>query len=391
MEPWRSIISKKTVGAVLDRLGEDLQQVAVLVAVDEDLQLAQRLDGDAGLAGPLAEGVVVRVGRVQELDAVRLHRAHGLHDVVGVQRDVLDAGAAVELQVLVDLGLLLGDGGLVDRELHLEGAVGHDLRHQRAVLGGDVVAHELLHVREAHDLVVEADPLVHPAQFDVADAVVHGLEGAVGGGLDDGGGGDVAGQVGAVVAGALDQGVAGLAVGGDGGEDDGAVLVLDLVRLRDGAGAVLDGVGVGGARVRDLDGEVDDAVAVLGHVPGEELAPLGGRLDHRGEDEAGGAVLQDVAGGLAAAVLRSGVGDQLHAEGGGVVVRCLLGVAHGEDDRVHSLDREGVGLPGGVGSVVCGLRHSRRVSRVCKVRNSLRVHWATCPVIRRSWQAICTG
>src|SRR5881392_2362265 len=30
---------------VLDRLGEDLEQVAVLVAVDEDLQLAQRLDG----------------------------------------------------------------------------------------------------------------------------------------------------------------------------------------------------------------------------------------------------------------------------------------------------------------------------------------------------------
>ena len=63
--------------------------------------------------------------------------------------------------------------------------------------------------------------------------------------------------------------------------------------------------------------------------------------------------VQHVGGRLAAAVLRAGVGDQLHAEGGGVVVRGLLGVADGEDDRVHSLDREGVGLPGGVGSVVC--------------------------------------
>ncbi len=186
---------------------------------------------------------------------------------------MLDAGAAVELQVLVDLRLLLGDRGLVDRELDLEGAVGDDLRHQRAVLGGDVVAHELLHVREAHDLVVEGDPLVHPAELDVADAVVDGLEGALGRRLDHRLGGDEAGQVGAVVAGALDEGVAGLAVGGDGGEHDGAVLVLHLVRLGEAGGAVLDGVGVRGAGVRDLDGEVDDAVAVLGDVLGEEAAP----------------------------------------------------------------------------------------------------------------------
>src|ERR671917_280498 len=43
--------------AVLDGLGEDLQQVAVLVAVDEDPQLAQGVDVDPGLADPLAERV----------------------------------------------------------------------------------------------------------------------------------------------------------------------------------------------------------------------------------------------------------------------------------------------------------------------------------------------
>ena len=98
-----------------------------------------------------------------------------------------------------------------------------------------------------------------------------------GGRLDDRLGGGVAGQVGAVVAGAVDQGVPGLAVGGDRGEDHRAVLVLELVRLGEAGGAVRDGVGVGGAGVRDLDGEVDDAVAVLGHVLGEEAAVLGGR------------------------------------------------------------------------------------------------------------------
>jgi hypothetical protein len=55
-------------------------------------------------------------------------------------------------------------------------AVGDDLGHQRGVVRGDVVADELRHVHEAHDLVVEADPLVHVAELDVADHVVEGLE-----------------------------------------------------------------------------------------------------------------------------------------------------------------------------------------------------------------------
>lgn len=281
--------------------------------------------------------------------------------------------------------------GFVDRELDLERAVGDDLRHQGGVLGGDVVAHELLHVGEAHDLVVEADPLVHPAELDVADAVVDRLEGALGGKLDDRRCRREAGEVGALVVGALHQGVAGLAVRGDGGEDHGAVLVLDLVRLGEAACAVLDGVRVRGTGVRDLDREVDDAVAVLGDVVGEEGAPLGGRFDHGGEDEAGGAVGQDVTRGLAAAVLRSGVGDQLHAEGGRVVVRGLLGVAHGEDDRVHSLDREGVGLPGGFRAGVQSLSHVRRLSPHRKVRNSSRIRWSICSVSRHDGRTICTG
>src|SRR5580692_1982206 len=54
-------------GPVLHRLGEDLQQVAVLVPVDQDAQFAQGLDGHPGLPGPLAERVVVAVRGVQEL------------------------------------------------------------------------------------------------------------------------------------------------------------------------------------------------------------------------------------------------------------------------------------------------------------------------------------
>jgi hypothetical protein len=55
-------------------------------------------------------------------------------------------------------------------------AVGHDLRHQRGVVGRDVVADELGHVRETHDPVVETDPVFHLAELDVADHVVKRLE-----------------------------------------------------------------------------------------------------------------------------------------------------------------------------------------------------------------------
>lgn len=156
---------------------------------------------------------------------------------------------------------------------------------------------------------------------------------------------------------------------------------------------MLGGVGVRGARVRDLDGEVDDTVAVLGHMPGEEAAPLGGRLDDRGEHKTGRAVRQDVTRGLPAAVLRSGVGDELHTEGRGVVVRGLLGVADGEDDGVHALDREGVGLARGVGGGVGvhrGVSHGLSVPPFHKVRNSSRIHWAICAADRENEGAICT-
>ena len=112
----------------------------------------------------------------EELHALGPHRVDRAEDVVGGQRQVLGARAAVELQVLVDLALPLADRRLVQRELHPVVAVGHHLAHQRGVVGGDVVADELGHVGEAHHPVVEVDPLVHLAQLDVADHVVQRLE-----------------------------------------------------------------------------------------------------------------------------------------------------------------------------------------------------------------------
>ena len=174
-------------------------------------------------------------------------------------------GAAVELEVLVDLRLPLGDRRLVERELHPVVAVRDHLGHQRRVVGGDVVADELRHVHEAHHLVVEGDPLVHRAELDVADDVVERLEEplrlAVA--LDPGAlRGRVAGQVGAVVARAVDQRVPGLAVRRDGGHPDRAVLVGEVLRLAYDGRAGLDRLGDAPVDVGHLEGDVDDAVAV---------------------------------------------------------------------------------------------------------------------------------
>ena len=117
-----------------------------------------------------------------------------------------------------------------------------------------------------------------------------------------------------------------------------AVLVLDDARSLQAGRALGDRVFVRGARVRHLDGQVDRAVTVLGDV----AAQVGAGVYRALEDEPRAARLQDVRGLVAAAVLRALVRHAPHAEGGRVVVRRLLGVAHGEDHGVHAFDREGV-------------------------------------------------
>src|SRR5690625_2112973 len=105
---------------VTDRLGEDLQEVTVLVAVVEDAPLLQLLHRDADLAdaGPQLRIVVVRVRRIEELHPFGTHEVNGAQDVIRGKRDVLTSWLPVELEVLIDLRLLLAKCGLVQRELH---------------------------------------------------------------------------------------------------------------------------------------------------------------------------------------------------------------------------------------------------------------------------------
>src|SRR5207244_829035 len=216
--------------AILRRLREDLEQVAVLVTVDQDLLLLQHRPLLGDLAHAPRRLVVVRVRGVEEEEAALLQRLDRAHDVARRERDVLRAGAAVELDVLLDLALALALRRLVDRELDLPLAVRHDLGHERRVLGLDLLVAEVEDVRHPEDALVELDPVVHPAELDVADDVVDVREaytlGEAGSAVGEAAGarpkslgvavlrdGDVTGEERAAVVRAVDEGVDRVAVG----------------------------------------------------------------------------------------------------------------------------------------------------------------------------------
>ena len=210
-------------------------------------------------------------------------------------------------------------------------------------------------------------------------------------------GGDVAGQVGAVVPRAVDQGVPGLAVRRDGGDPDRAVLVGDVLGLADHGRAGPDRLGDAAVHVGHLEGDVDDAVAV----PAVVLDQRAVGVDRAVDDEADRARAEHERLVVAVAVLGAGVGLELHAPRGLVVVRGLGGVADHEDDRVPAGHREHVLvlvvldqpdqllelLEGEVGlELVLGegvghrVGHARSMAGPVGLCNSTAKQCATCPV-----------
>jgi hypothetical protein len=276
---------------------------------------------------------LVVVGRRdrEELDAAVAHLGHGLDDVARGDREVLGAGALVELEVLLDLGLALALGRLVDGELDDALAVGDDLRHQGGVLGRDVVVGEVDHLLHVEDVLVERHPRVHV--LDVADDVVDreehaGVGRAVRARL-------VAGQERALVVGARDEGVQRLAVGLDRRQAHGAVLVGGVVGRDDAVGAAGRGLA---PRVVDIgDRQRDDlhAVAVGVVVGGDRRVGV----QRAGQHEPDAALAQDERCPVAHAGLQAGVGDEREPEGARVEVRGLLGVADEQLHVVHAVER----------------------------------------------------
>src|SRR5579859_614767 len=120
---------------------EDLQHVAVVRAVEQDLVLLEdaqllRHVVDAERVEAARQVAVVRRRRVHELDVAALELLHRPDDVLHVERDVLHAGARVVVDELVDLRVAeVRAQRLVGGELHAAGGVPHDDRPQARALG----------------------------------------------------------------------------------------------------------------------------------------------------------------------------------------------------------------------------------------------------------------
>src|SRR5690606_16399035 len=277
-------------------LGEDLQQQAAFRrAVQQYLVLLQPVHVLAVVGQAAVEQLVIGVGCVQELQAGCAQLFDRAVDVVGGQRDVLDAFAAIQIQVFLDLAFFLG-AFLVDRNADIAAGRRHGLGLHAGDLAFDV---EVAYLAEVEQAFVELGPFRHAALVDVMGKVV-----------DDGQAGALVVQVGlgrlgidrleihivdADVADAamarfavpavhqVNQGIAYSLDGGDvqfhgaaarveapGAQFDGALVGLGGIVHPEGnrtdRRAVQPGKALGeGVRFR-IDQEVDAALAVKGHV-----------------------------------------------------------------------------------------------------------------------------
>ena len=149
-KPWfplRWMISKKIGPMTLAvKICSRMPSSSGAAAVDEDAPLAQLFDVLVVTGDAAVDAFVVGLGRVLERDAAAAQHVDGAVDVVGRQRDVLDALAAVLAQVFLDLRLVVLR--LVDRDADLAAGAGQRAREQPGLLAFDVEVADLAEVEQ---------------------------------------------------------------------------------------------------------------------------------------------------------------------------------------------------------------------------------------------------
>ena len=127
---------KEKRGAVLKRFGEDLQEVTLVIVIDENsltldrVEVLLHLDINVSEAGSQIVVICVR-DRLEENDAAGLHALHGVDDVLGAHRDMLNSRATIILAEFLDLALSHAGSRLINRHLDLLIEIGHYDRSQR--------------------------------------------------------------------------------------------------------------------------------------------------------------------------------------------------------------------------------------------------------------------
>src|SRR5258706_15741389 len=117
--------------------GEDLQEIALLVVIDEDAELGQVFDILGNVAHAIQYVFIVVAGSLQEFDAAILQIMHRGDDIAGSEGDMLHAGAIIEFQVFFDLRFFAPRCWFVNWQFDTTAAVLHDLGHEGRIFRAD--------------------------------------------------------------------------------------------------------------------------------------------------------------------------------------------------------------------------------------------------------------
>jgi hypothetical protein len=112
--------------SVLHRLGEDLQEVAVLVSVYKDIIFTYQFPVFFNLSNPVPDSVVIALRNGEKFESVPSELSDCGQDIRSVKGDMLYTGGVVEVDVLLNLALSLSRSRFVDGKLDVSSIVGHD-------------------------------------------------------------------------------------------------------------------------------------------------------------------------------------------------------------------------------------------------------------------------
>lgn len=342
--------------AVEKRLGEDLQETTLLVAIDKDVVLAALVDHFlSDHVAHLLRYVILIVrsaGIAHELDTTlntsSVHLLHRGKDIIGLNGDVLDTRATVVLKERLDLALTASSvGGLVDGKENGVEVIGHDHRVEAGVRGTHVLSGKLAKLVEAQHGVEVLSDLVEDG--DIGDDVVNALE--TKGNL---GTLDVAvarEERALVLIAALNEANNDISIGEDLCVGDGAEIIGDGSRGEVGLTVVSGGLleSVGGALHLKANGTDGDAVTFdegldginvkgrerldTGNGRGRGISVVGGR-----ENEADVVAGEAIGGILVVASVNVGLSDHLKAKSSREATSNVGGVVAPELQVIEILD-----------------------------------------------------
>ena len=178
---------------------------------------------------------------------------------------MLHACTAVEIEVFVDLTFAASRRGLIDWEFDAPTPALHHLGHECGIFCRDVLVVERHELLKAEHFAIELDPLVHFAEFDVANDVIDSQQpggvicrGIVPRRIDRA---KTWSKFPLVVV-SIYKGVRSVAVCADRGKFIDSVLVFKLCRPFYSVSASLDGQVLGHSDVIDLQRDIRNAVAM---------------------------------------------------------------------------------------------------------------------------------